>query len=399
MGIGVLTNKEIEELQKKNFLYNMKADSTDASSLDLTLSSIYYKFPKQTSFSIRHRGTKVSLIASICDLTECELPDDGLILKPAQVYIFKLNEKLKLPKEISAKASGKSTIGRLDVMTRLLTDDAQQYDIVRAGYEGELFVEVISQLFYIKVHKNDKLNQIRFYRGPQIEPLVTRQNIQYFDKDFWFEYIDGSYIGSRRMSKETEDITDHSLDPRYFDLRVDLSKGSVIYRARTDKIGDKLSRKRFVIDLKHKRKRSIKWSDYWEAVPVQTKDSISFVDLKANEFYIMSSKERLCLPDEICVDSLAISETLGDIRIHYAGFAHPGFGKRRKDGKKGTPLVFEVRSNDMAKTRLFDGAVLAKIMFLRMCERPQIRSSPYEDQEISLSQYFTKVPKYARYLK
>jgi hypothetical protein len=108
----------------------------------------------------------------------------------------------------------------------------------------------------------------------------------------------------------------------------------------------------------------------------------------------MRSKERLYLPKDICVDALAISETLGDIRIHYAGFAHPMFGMKRRDNKKGTPLVFEVRSF-LARTKLFDGAVLAKILFLCMSgdvQSKEQKDDRFHNQELQLSTYFTRVP-------
>ena len=53
------------------------------------------------------------------------------------------------------------------------------------------------------------------------------------------------------------------------------------------------------------------------------------------------SKERLSIPGEVAVYILAIDETLGEMRIHYAGFAHPWFGRNRKDDDDGTPIIFE----------------------------------------------------------
>src|SRR5262249_44191726 len=45
-------------------------------------------------------------------------------------------------------------------------------------------------------------------------------------------------------------------------------------------------------------------------------------------------------------DGYGLSQ-LREMRIHYAGFVHPLFGRDRKDGKVGTPLIFEVRGHDV----------------------------------------------------
>jgi len=400
MGIGVLSNTEIITLitDRKIIGSNVKsldADELDESSLDLRLSTIYYSFKEGQSLSIRHAGVKVASLKDVCSLEENVIGEDGLTLKPREVYLFKLEEQLDLPAEISAKASGKSSIGRLDIMTRLLTDDSRQYDIVGAGYKGELFLEVISQIFPIVVRKGDSLNQLRFYRGPQVAPLVTRHNIKYFDDDFWYEYREDCFRGSKELLK-SEDFSgpfyDPSLDPRYFDLRVELDQSFPIYRAKKKEDIDKAN---VTIDIRNGKQNQIPWETCWEQVKVSTKNNTQFVDLDEDNFYIMRSKERLYLPKDICVDALAISETLGDIRIHYAGFAHPTFGRKRKDDKKGTPLVFEVRSNNLARTRLFDGAVLAKILFLCMSgdvETKDQEDERFHNQELQLSTYFTKVP-------
>jgi dCTP deaminase len=101
----------------------------------------------------------------------------------------------------------------------------------------------------------------------------------------------------------------------------------------------------------------------------------------------MKSKERLSIPTDVAVEVMAISERIGDIRIHYAGFAHPGFGQKPVPPKKGTPLIFEVRATDM-NTRLYDSSLLARVQFFRMSERTKAATSPYDQQELKLSALF-----------
>jgi len=98
----------------------------------------------------------------------------------------------------------------------------------------------------------------------------------------------------------------------------------------------------------------------------------------------MKSKERLSLPCDVAVEVIAISERIGDIRIHYAGFAHPGFGQHGNTNKPGTPLIFEVRATDMP-TRLYDKSLLARIQLFRMSEKTDPAKSDYDQQELKLS--------------
>jgi len=91
----------------------------------------------------------------------------------------------------------------------------------------------------------------------------------------------------------------------------------------------------------------------------------------------------------VAVYCQAISETLGELRIHYAGFVHPGFGF---DQEKGTPIIFEVRGHNV-KIILRDGETLANIKFYRMsrtCTESCLKAkkSGYEKQELKLSKYF-----------
>ena len=86
--------------------------------------------------------------------------------------------------------------------------------------------------------------------------------------------------------------------------------------------------------------------------------------------------------------SLYLDEYLGEMRIHYAGFVHPGFGLDRKDGKLGTPLIFEVRGHNV-NVILADNERLAKLIFYRMSEIEKTDMMSYNDQELNLSKIFT----------
>ena len=69
-------------------------------------------------------------------LSEFTLDNKSFTLEPNQVYLVELAETMNLPKDISAIASPKSSTGRLDVFTRLISDYGKYYDRLPAGYQG-----------------------------------------------------------------------------------------------------------------------------------------------------------------------------------------------------------------------------------------------------------------------
>ncbi len=144
---------------------------------------------------------------------------------------------------------------------------------------------------------------------------------------------------------------------------------------------------------------------YWECIPSKRIKGKSRFTIDPNEFYILRSKERLSLPKGVAVYCQAMDETLGEMRIHYAGFAHPFFGVDRTDEKQGTPLIFEVRGHNV-KVNLTDGEKLARLIFYRMsedCKKPkdenqieennvQLLQGDYNEQELKLSKFFKDWP-------
>jgi dCTP deaminase len=89
----------------------------------------------------------------------------GAVLERGCVYIAPLQEALRLPIGVCARANPKSSTGRVDVFVRLLTDRGAAFDDVAAGYSGPLFVEIAPQTFSILVRTGTRLNQLRLKRG------------------------------------------------------------------------------------------------------------------------------------------------------------------------------------------------------------------------------------------
>jgi dCTP deaminase len=74
-------------------------------------------------------------------------------------------ESLRLSNNLTGFANPKSTTGRLDILTRLLTDQSAAFDQITRGYQGPLYIEIVPRTFSIVVREGTRLNQIRFRRG------------------------------------------------------------------------------------------------------------------------------------------------------------------------------------------------------------------------------------------
>ena len=76
-----------------------------------------------------------------------------------------IDQSLNLPENVFAFSSSKSSVGRVDLQTRLIVNGYSRFDSVPAGYKGELWLQIIPKSFLIKLNFEDKLNQVRFFTG------------------------------------------------------------------------------------------------------------------------------------------------------------------------------------------------------------------------------------------
>ena len=119
---------------------------------------------------------KISKIISKLSLSKINLNQNQLLEKNC-IYLCELNEKLNLPHDIMGKSNPKSTTGRLDIFTRVITENGQEYDNVNYNYSGKLYLEIIPQSFSIIIKKNISLNQLRFFQGSNIEDKINQISI------------------------------------------------------------------------------------------------------------------------------------------------------------------------------------------------------------------------------
>jgi len=385
MSPGVLATGQVTQLFKKGAItcQDSLPLEIDGSAFDLRLGSVGW----QLAQGQRPATTELKELQARRHQISLSVDSKGrhFFFERGHIYLVTLDHDLKLPMNINGRATGKSSIGRLDVITRLLTNNSREYDVVEAGYSGPLFLLIQPQTFSIKVRPGQSLNQLRLFSGPPYDCVINRQLIRDFGTPFW-------YLPKKNRAEGVvpwEDLVNEygkarTADPGLFDLTVDLGDPSFphIFKAN--------SKTYLPIDLR-KGKYSHDPTLYFEKISISNGGSSRSVILKRGSFYIMKSRERLYIPYDVAVEVVAISERIGDIRIHYAGFAHPKFGRHKGRIKRGTPLIFEVRATDM-NTKLFDGSLLARIQLFRMSTKTKVSPSEYDEQELKLSSYFREWP-------
>ncbi|MGH6943209.1 MAG: 2'-deoxycytidine 5'-triphosphate deaminase domain-containing protein, partial [Geminicoccaceae bacterium] len=152
----------IEQSREVQALVPIEPDQIQPASLDLRLGSRAYRV--RASFLPGDDATVQEKIDAFA-MHRFALSEAGSVLEKGCVYIVELIESLALKKRTSAIANPKSSIGRIDVFTRLITDHGTEFDRVRPNYQGPLFAEISPRTFSILVRKGDRLNQIRIKRG------------------------------------------------------------------------------------------------------------------------------------------------------------------------------------------------------------------------------------------
>ena len=220
---GVLSGSQIEQLFSDGIIicHHYETLEIDASAFDLRLANRAWQLKEGQRPSTRELA-KIQAKSS-----EIELQTDPLgkyfFFENGQIYLVELDHYLKLPRNISGRATGKSSIGRLDVITRLLTENSTEYDIVEAGYEGHLYLLIVPQTFSIKVSPGASLNQLRLFSGPPYASVINRSLIHDFGTPFWYVRNDDRPYEWRCWEELlTEYSSSRTADPSLFDLTVDL---------------------------------------------------------------------------------------------------------------------------------------------------------------------------------
>jgi dCTP deaminase len=282
---------------------------------------------------------------------------EGAVLEKGCVYLVPLAESLALPKGLSATANAKSSTGRLDLFTRLITDRGREFDRIEAGYQGPLYAEISPRSFSVLVRPGQRLNQIRFSSGSaRLDDAALRA------LDVAERLVDGPAHISGGLAFSVD------LTPR--------ERGLIGYRAKPHT---------GLIDLD--RVGHYDPADFWE--PVASSDGRIILDPGA--FYILVSREAVHVPPDHAAEMAPYLAMVGEFRVHYAGFFDPGFGHAAAGGR-GSRGVLEVRCHE-APFALEHGQVVGRLVYERMAERPDMLygsdlGSNYQGQGLKLSKHF-----------
>jgi dCTP deaminase len=301
----------------------------------------------------------------------------GAILEKGHVYLVPLLESLRLPQTLRARTNPKSTTGRLDVFTRVITDLNTGFDEIRAGYHGPLYLEIVPRSFAIKVRTGLSLNQLRLVRGPA---TLSDSGVRSLHKATPLLYR--SEQGNNDGRPVSVPLRELRTGQGLF-LRVDLQGPD---KGHDPIIGYRAKKNSHVIDLSKVGYYAA--LDFWEPIRRHRNDSLL---LEPEEFYILASKERISVPAGYAAEMVAYEAACGELRTHYAGFFDPGFGYGRGE-IKGTQVVLEVRPHDVPFL-IYDGQTFFKVVYEKMIEPPthvygSTLGSSYQRQGLTLSKHF-----------
>jgi deoxycytidine triphosphate deaminase len=227
---GVLAKDQVKKLILDGYItpnqFAIADNDIGPSAVDLPLGTKAWRLKNGQRPTTRELGKIQS------QLEEIDPVDGYFEFKRKNIYLVPLDQYLKLPANISGRATGKSTIGRLDVITRLITEKTREYDLVSAGYEGSLHLLLMPQTFTIRVPPGASLNQLRLFSGSHSAAVITRAELRHYGTPFWRILKDGhenEYESDARF-----DPVEPTDDPLLLDLTVDLGdpQSQHIYKAR-----------------------------------------------------------------------------------------------------------------------------------------------------------------------
>lgn len=364
---GVLPSQDIRELIAAKRVFagqEISEDQIQPASLDLRLGEMAHRV--QASFLPGSSRTVAESLNQIrmarIDLTKTSVLEKGC------VYIIPLQEELNLPSSISVKANPKSSTGRLDIFTRLITDYGVEFERAPAGYKGKLYAEIVPRTFPVILRAGMKLNQIRFLRG---NPTFGDRTITVLDEEKALVYHGEEDIPIKAMVDNGLRIS--------VNLRATDSSEIIAYKAKKNAPAIDLA------NVNH-----YPPEDFWDAI---RQPSGNRLVLEPGDFYILASREKVRVPADYAAEMVPFDPSMGEFRVHYAGFFDPGFGYGSND-IKGTRAVLEVRA-DGVPFLLEDGQIIGRLTYMRLLTRPDKIygvniGSNYQQQGLALSKHFKK---------
>ncbi len=356
MTSGVLPAQTLRRLIAEDALSAdpaIRDDQIQPASLDLRLGPVAYRV--RASFLTGH-GRRVQDRLQEFTMHKVNLAE-GAVLEKNCVYVIPLAEHLALPPGITAVANAKSSSGRLDLLTRTITDGGTEFDRIPEGYTGPLYAEVCPRSFSVLVREGQRLNQIRFRQGQAVLSDAELTALHAADP-----LVSGEAVISEGLG---------------FSVDLKPAKGTLVgYRAKPHT---------GVVDLD--RIGHYPAADFWE----ELHSSDGRIILDPGAFYILVSREAVTIPPDYAAEMAPYLAMVGEFRVHYAGFFDPGFGHSAAGGA-GSRGVLEVRCHE-APFVLEHGQIVGRLVYERMSERPETLygagiASNYQGQGLKLAKQF-----------
>jgi dCTP deaminase len=357
---GILPDRMIAALARAGAIlpaYDFAPDQIQPASLDLRLGDVAYRV--RASFLPGPNATVAERIDAL-KLHEFSL-SEGAVLETGCVYIVPLLESLALPADLAAAANPKSSTGRLDVFTRVITDRARSFDQVAVGYHGPLYAEISPKTFPVLLREGSRLSQLRLRRGHAA--------------------LNAAQMAELHARERLVDSEDADFEGGGIAVSVDLiGKGSL------DLVGYRGKRHTGLIDVERRGGYAI--ADFWEPIAARKDETLV---LDPDEFYILASKEAVQVPPDYAAEMVPFDPLVGEFRVHYAGFFDPGFGYAGAGGQ-GSRAVLEVRSREVPFI-LEHGQIVGRLVYEKMLARPDKLygmgiGSNYQAQGLKLSKHF-----------
>ena len=354
--MGVLPSQSISKLILKKIIFadnEIEKGQIQPASLDLRLGNVAWRV--RASF-LTGKDKNVSDLLDEFKMHQIDMKE-GAVLEKGCVYLVPIEENLRLPEDLSAIANAKSSTGRLDLLTRIITNKGTEFDRIPAGYNGQLFVEICPRSFSVLVRPGMRLNQIRFRQGQAI--LADEELLELHKKE---KLIDSAPKIDAGLG---------------FSVDLQPEKGSLVGYQAKPHTG--------IIDLDNV--KTYKREDFWQEVH----SSNSKIILDPDAFYILVSRESVHIPPAYAAEMAPYLAMVGEFRVHYAGFFDPGFGHANAGGS-GSRGVLEVRCHE-APFVLEHGQIVGRLVYEEMAEIPKelygenIKSN-YQGQGLKLSKHF-----------
>ena len=359
---GILPAQELQYLvqvtKEVSALEAILDEQIQPASIDLRLGPKAYRV--RASFLPGANATVKDKLSEFA-MHEMDISNGG-VLERGCVYIVPLLEFLSLKTRMSALANPKSSTGRLDIFTRVITDNGTEFDRVRDAYKGPLYAEISPRTFSVLVRKGSRLSQLRIRRGAPLNSDERHKELQQK-----FQLVDRNL---------TDDQIKNGV-PITVDVHGDASGGIIGYRAKNhaglvdvDKVGH------------------YDYRDFWDPVPAPGKRGLI---LDPADFYILASRESVKVPPGYAAEMIAYDTLVGEFRVHYAGFFDPGFGDASAGGE-GSKAVLEVRSYEVPFV-IEDGQIVGRLVYERLTAQPERlyglgMQSNYQRQGLRLSKHF-----------